>query len=87
MQFLPLNFFFPDFLSSKFIMLAKRGALIVFEGCDKAGKSTHSKLLVSTLEKNEIPCLLMNFPSKNQVYSLPSQFEDSVLSLNAFDFL
>jgi len=43
---------------------AKRGALIVFEGCDKTGKSTHSKLLCQVLQSKGVPATHINFPGK-----------------------
>jgi len=45
--------------------MMKRGALIVLEGCDKAGKSTHSKLLVEALNHTHGKTThLMNFPDR-----------------------
>jgi dTMP kinase len=44
--------------------VVKRGALIVLEGCDKAGKSTHSKLLIEALKGNGKATHLINFPGK-----------------------
>lgn len=42
--------------------VTKRGALIVLEGCDKAGKSTHSKLLIDALNAAGKVAHLINFP-------------------------
>lgn len=44
--------------------VVKRGAFIVFEGCDRCGKSTQSKLLVNYLEKANIPVKHMVFPER-----------------------
>uniref|UniRef100_A0A336L6X4 Thymidylate kinase n=1 Tax=Culicoides sonorensis TaxID=179676 RepID=A0A336L6X4_CULSO len=41
-----------------------RGALIVFEGCDRAGKTTQAKLLVEKLKKIGHDALYMNFPNR-----------------------
>ena len=42
--------------------LVSRGALIVFEGCDKCGKSTQSVKLMEALNRDGIPAKLMRFP-------------------------
>jgi dTMP kinase len=39
-----------------------RGKLIVFEGLDRAGKSTQSKMLVETLEREGAQVKHMRFP-------------------------
>lgn len=39
-----------------------RGALIVFEGCDRTGKSTQCKELVTKLLSKGIPAKEMHFP-------------------------
>jgi dTMP kinase len=46
------------------VEVLKRGALIVLEGCDKAGKSTHSKLLIDALSRDGKVAHLINFPGK-----------------------
>ena len=43
---------------------AKRGALIVFEGLDKSGKTTQSQLLVEHLNQSGIPAKFMRFPNR-----------------------
>ena len=40
----------------------KRGALIVFEGCDRAGKTTQCKKLVEKLNELGIKSQFMQFP-------------------------
>nr|CAD7198316.1 unnamed protein product [Timema douglasi] len=40
-----------------------RGALIVFEGCDRAGKTTQCKKLVDALVQKGFPAKYMNFPA------------------------
>lgn len=45
-------------------MLCKRGALIVLEGVDKAGKSTQCKKLVQALELSGRPAEMMRFPDR-----------------------
>ncbi|EDV55013.1 uncharacterized protein Dere_GG20995 [Drosophila erecta] len=45
----------------------KRGALIIFEGCDRSGKSTQSQLLVALLNSKGIPALPMNFPERSSI--------------------
>nr|CAD7257523.1 unnamed protein product [Timema shepardi] len=41
-----------------------RGALIVFEGCDRAGKTTQCKKLVDALVQKGFPAKYMNFPDR-----------------------
>lgn len=45
-------------------MSIRRGALIVLEGCDRAGKSTQAKMLITALNNLNIPVELHSFPSK-----------------------
>jgi len=45
----------------------KRGALIVLEGCDRAGKSTQLKKIAEGLMKENISNEIIAFPSKTQV--------------------
>lgn len=42
----------------------KRGAFIVFEGCDRCGKSTQSRQLFTFLENLSIPVKYMAFPER-----------------------
>ncbi|CAO1358483.1 unnamed protein product [Diamesa serratosioi] len=42
-----------------------RGALIVFEGCDRAGKTTQCKKLVERLTKHNLNVKFMNFPNRS----------------------
>ena len=44
----------------------KRGALIVLEGCDKAGKSTHAKLLIEALKTK--------YGKKTQLIKFPGNY-------------
>lgn len=44
--------------------IMKRGALIVLEGVDRAGKSTQAKKLVESLIKRDIPAELITFPDR-----------------------
>jgi dTMP kinase len=44
--------------------MARRGALIVFEGCDRVGKSTQCRRLVEALEKSGINAKMMSFPNR-----------------------
>ncbi|XP_075146023.1 thymidylate kinase [Haematobia irritans] len=46
-------------------MLSSRGAFIVFEGCDRCGKSTQSRLLLTFLKNNAIPAKHMAFPERS----------------------
>nr|XP_016929442.1 thymidylate kinase [Drosophila suzukii] len=43
----------------------KRGALIIFEGCDRSGKTTQSRLLVELLKSKDVPVQAMNFPERS----------------------
>ena len=45
-------------------MSIKRGALIVFEGCDRAGKTTQCKKLVDRLREQNKQVKFMNFPNR-----------------------
>lgn len=44
-----------------------RGALIVFEGCDQAGKTTQLRKLAAGLLKENIPNEIVAFPSRTQI--------------------
>ncbi|XP_077464237.1 thymidylate kinase [Stigmatopora argus] len=46
-------------------MAAKRGALIVLEGVDKAGKTTQCKKLVQALQENGHAAEMMRFPDRS----------------------
>ena len=43
---------------------APRGALIVFEGLDRIGKTTQSRLLTKRLAERQIPAKYMRFPDR-----------------------
>ena len=45
-------------------MSIKRGALIVFEGCDRAGKTTQCRKLVERLGEQDRQVKFMNFPNR-----------------------
>ncbi|KAK5906598.1 hypothetical protein CesoFtcFv8_004528 [Champsocephalus esox] len=45
-------------------MACKRGALIVLEGVDKAGKTTQCKKLVHALQQSGCPAEMMRFPER-----------------------
>jgi dTMP kinase len=51
-------------LLPKFITMARRGALIVLEGCDRSGKSTQCASLVDYLKSKNIKSKLLKFPGK-----------------------
>ena len=44
--------------------LVSRGALIVFEGCDRCGKSTQSVKLVDAIKNESISTKLLRFPGR-----------------------
>lgn len=53
----------------------KRGALIALEGCDRAGKSTQSKMLINALNDLQIPAKAGVFPNrKTPVGSILNSF-------------
>ena len=41
---------------------SRRGALIVFEGCDRSGKTTQCNMLLQTLQEKGHSVKLMKFP-------------------------
>ncbi|KNC97162.1 thymidylate kinase [Spizellomyces punctatus DAOM BR117] len=45
-------------------MPRRRGALIVFEGVDRSGKSTQTALLTQNLSSHQIPSILRRFPDR-----------------------
>jgi len=45
-------------------MRTKRGAFIVFEGCDRVGKSTQVKLIAEELMKKNVRIATFAFPGK-----------------------
>ncbi|XP_048845695.1 thymidylate kinase [Brienomyrus brachyistius] len=45
-------------------MTGRRGALIILEGVDRAGKTTQCKKLVEALQKNGRPAEMMRFPDR-----------------------
>lgn len=52
-------------------MASKRGALIVLEGVDKAGKTTQCIRLVQALQQSGRAAELMRFPGKKLLRFLP----------------
>lgn len=44
--------------------MARRGSLIVFEGCDRVGKTTQCRRLVDALKASGFEAEMMSFPSK-----------------------
>jgi len=46
-------------------LAVKRGSLIVFEGCDRSGKTTQVKRLVETLNKTGCTTEMMRFPDRS----------------------
>lgn len=52
------------------VMAGKRGALIVLEGVDRAGKTTQCKKLVQALQQNGRPAEMMRFPGEHWVTTL-----------------
>lgn len=47
--------------------MVQRGSFVVFEGCDRAGKTTQCKKLVHSLNRTGIPAEFMNFPDRSTV--------------------
>lgn len=43
----------------------RRGALIILEGCDRVGKSTHSRLLVQALREEGHKAEVLQFPDRS----------------------
>jgi len=44
--------------------MVKRGLLIVFEGCDRVGKSTQVRMLGELFDKANLPNIIMQFPNR-----------------------
>jgi thymidylate kinase len=65
-----------------------RGALIVFEGCDRAGKSTQCRKLVHILNERNIKAEYMGFPGKcstrnrNKVYNFHTELYESEYAIS-----
>ena len=67
----------------------KRGALIVFEGCDRSGKTTQVTRLVERLNKAGRPAVMMRFPDRttsigsviNSYLSCKKELDDHVVHL------
>jgi hypothetical protein len=76
-----------SFGSTMFEPQCSRGALIVFEGCDRAGKSTQCRKLVQILNERNIKAEYMGFPgkcsricwtrSRNKVYNFHIELNES----------
>ncbi|KFM75698.1 Thymidylate kinase, partial [Stegodyphus mimosarum] len=47
--------------------MLRRGALIVLEGCDRVGKSTHAKLLYEALKEEGLKVETIQFPDRSTV--------------------
>jgi len=70
-------------------MALKRGALIVFEGCDRSGKTTQIKRLVDRLNEEGSKTKMMRFPERdtgigqliNQYLSCAKEMDDHVVHL------
>ena len=45
-------------------MATARGALIVFEGCDRSGKTTQCQKLLNRLHKEGVSAELIKFPGR-----------------------
>lgn len=69
--------------------VARRGALIVVEGVDRVGKSTHCMKLVKRLNKDKCPAEYCNFPKRDtpvgqlihQYLTGSSKLDDHVIHL------
>ena len=62
--------------------MARRGALIVFEGCDRVGKTTQCRRLVEALNTSGIEAKMMSFPSRWQLLQLSVEIMYHHLSLS-----
>lgn len=63
-----------------------RGALIVFEGCDRAGKSTQVKMLIEALNARNIPAQARGFPGK-EMFTHSFVAETVILTAINVDYL
>lgn len=54
-----------DAVDDAAVVVNSRGALIVLEGCDRSGKTTQCKKLVSRLNTNGIKAQYLNFPDRS----------------------
>lgn len=48
-------------------MAGRRGALIVLEGVDRAGKTTQCKKLIQALQQSGHPAEMMRFPGQKRL--------------------
>ncbi|PNW85527.1 hypothetical protein CHLRE_03g190750v5 [Chlamydomonas reinhardtii] len=61
----------------------RRGALIVFEGIDRCGKSTQCSLLLESLQKQGVPAELWRFPDRTTLIGgLINEYLQKKASLN-----
>jgi dTMP kinase len=61
----------------------KRGALIVFEGCDRSGKSSQCSLLLSYLNNMNYKTELMRFPDRtSKIGTMIDQYLKSATDLD-----
>lgn len=56
-------------------MAGKRGALIVLEGVDRAGKTTQCSKLVQALQQSGRPAEMMRFPGENAFRFSPKELK------------
>lgn len=54
-------------MQSEPVRTMKRGALIVFEGVDRCGKTTQTKRLYEYLQLQGVPAELMRFPDRTTI--------------------
>ena len=54
------------------VIIMSRGALIVFEGCDRVGKSTQCKKLVEALTNAGVKNKVMRFPGEGTAVTVKS---------------
>ena len=59
--------------------MATRGALIVLEGCDRAGKTTQAKKLVEALNQFGRTTKLIKFPGNDFLFCISSCIPSCVL--------
>ena len=64
--------------------MIKRGALIVFEGCDRSGKTTQCQKAMNWFQQTNKPAHFMRFPGVTD-FKVSSKIVSLTVVINVFD--